>query len=213
MHAVANTQSKPNLTSLSGFWRQMASLSKSSAISLESLIHMLEKMHGRHRADLTPWNRLFHALKAQPGWGGKTAALFVKNTIRIHRGGRAGMRQLHFLSDGRELARKLESDELLFLPVDAVIARVFEEIRPQIGTLNFMSINRFLQERYSAEEMLIWDDLWYWGFFTQKVEAAKKRSMEWNSDKFWCLLGTPKEHESQLKRLGAQFIKLVESGG
>jgi len=199
LSSTSNTQSAPNLTELAPFWRH---IHNHNGDSLESLIYHLELNRAPKLRATSPWERLFYALEAQPGWGAKTAALFVKTAIQIHR----GPVTLHFWIDGQRLANA-PICENIYLPVDAVIIRIFEaldfERRP-----TFLNINRYLHEAYSAEDMLIWDDLWYWGFFTQMVRE-KVRHFEWNSDKFWCQASAPKSQESVVRALGEEFIQIL----
>lgn len=151
-----------------------------------------------------PWARLFNALAAQPGWGPKTSALFVKNAIEVHR----GPEKLHFLQDASVAAAPLMSD-LVRLPVDTVITYIFQIIG--LKNANFQSVNKALLKDYSAEDFLVWDDLWYWGFFTQVTSgsaANRKRSLGWNSDKFWCQPAAPRGKEREIRRLGEEFIEI-----
>lgn len=60
------------------------------------------------------------------------------------------------------------------LPVDTVIKHIFKRIN---GTeMNFDSINNFLINGgyRSNEKMLIWDDLWFWGFITQNAQNGNR---------------------------------------
>lgn len=151
-----------------------------------------------------PWERLFHALAAQPGCGKNTAALFIKATIEIHRGQR-----FCFLSDGVAKASSIARQDKIFLPVDAVITHIFNCKFP--GQRNdFSDINNRLREaNYLPNDMLICDDLWLWGYFTQIVKK-NSRTLAWNSDKFWCQPWSPKTSESALRALGEEFIELIK---
>ena len=161
-----------------------------------SLRERKQKTYGR-------WDALFTALKAQPGWGEKTAALFVKTVIQVHR----GPEKLHFWPDVEQQACVPASDKI-FLPVDEVIKQIFKVLDFD-KAINFNNINKALQDRYSPEDLLIWDDLWYWGFFTQVVRN-KKRYLEWNTDKFWCMPSAPKSQEPEVTALGNQFIQILK---
>lgn len=199
LSSISNTQSAPNLTELAPFWRHIHTYTGNT---LESLIKHLELTHYPRIRAAGPWEGLFYALEAQPGWGSKTAALFVKTAIQIHR----GPENLHFWTDGARLANG-PIHENIYLPVDAVIIRIFDALDFERRT-TFQNINRYLHETYSAEDMLIWDDLWYWGFFTQIVQNGV-RNFAWNSDKFWCQASAPKAQEHLVHELGIQFIELL----
>jgi hypothetical protein len=204
LHSTVYSQTKPKLTLLSEFWRQLHALESERTNSLSEFTEHLRGRHNPTTDGVGPWDRLFHALKAQPGWGDKTAALFVKAVIRIHRGPKV----LHFWLNADRLAKAPLTADRVYLPVDSVIVQVFREIG--FESPNFWSINNFLLATYSPEEMLVWDDLWYWGFFTQYVQdQGRTRISAWNSDKFWSQLGSPKGDEATVKRLGERFIKII----
>lgn len=209
LHSTVNSQSQPNLTNLAKFWRKFEKNPwGKKPPTLDQLCSFLELGKKQKYQPAGPWHRLFLALSAMDGWGDKTAALFVKSTIRIHRG--LKLKKLHFLSDP-QTARKLHASDRIYLPVDKVILFIFEECAFEKGnpaSPTFKSINASLLERYSPEQMLIWDDLWYWGHFTQKVEE-KKRTLKWNLDKFWCQASTDKANVAEVKVSSRSFIKLL----
>ncbi len=86
----------------------------------------------------------------------------------------------------------LEGDQMR-LPVDSVITTVFESIT-QSGRLQdapsvtFAGINRYLRDHlgYRDRDLLVWDDLWFWGFITQRT-ADGRRTHEWNEAKYWAV--------------------------
>lgn len=206
LYTTANTQPKPSLAKLGGLWRQLEAFAPEGTPSLATFTEYLEQIHHPLQEGVGPWNRLFHALTAQPGWGDKTSALFVKASISIHRGPPA----LHFLSDAKKAHAPLDHDTL-YLPVDSVITHIFKQTG-HIRSPTFSSINEFLLSHYSPEEMLIWDDLWYWGYFTQVVRD-RTRVSEWNSDKFWGQRASPKAQEADVQRLGKRFISICRNRG
>ncbi len=206
LHSTVNSQTKANMTFLGDFWRSLHVAKRDSVDSLFKFTAHLESQHPPKVAGIGPWDRLFHALKAQRGWGDKTAALFVKSTIRIHR----GPQRLHFWTDAHRLATAPITSDKVYLPVDAVIKHVFKEIgfeRP-----DFWPINRGLLATYSPEDILVWDDLWFWGFFTQSSKGGN-RTPGWNSDKYWGQLGSQKEEETTVQRLGERFLRLARQSG
>lgn len=187
------------MTPLGKFWRRLDAFRPKGKPTLAQLTEHLEAASSNLAKSHGPWDRLFQALTVQPGWGPKTAALFVKNVIKVHRGP-AAFRFLH----GSKDAELLSASDRIYLPVDAVIIRIFQCLGSASPT--FASINRELND-YKAEQMLSWDDLWYWGFFTQKSNQ-NARSLEWNQDKFWCQIAAPVNSEADVKRLAGQFIQI-----
>ncbi len=212
LRGTAATQSKPSMRLLRPFWVSFHKLDASGVSSMEAFTTELERIHGRTTTATGPWHRLYSALSAHGGWGPKTSALFVRNVIKIHR----GESSLHFWSDAKKRSASPFSEDCVYLPVDRVIENLFGMLG--MKSPGFDKVNALLHWTFEADEMLIWDDLWFWGFFTQFVEKAptaagdsrraNPRSMRWNSDKFWCKVATPKESEAELTELGKQFIKL-----
>jgi len=170
--------------------------------TLSAFTEYLERNASVQPAFLGPWDRLFNALSAQPGWGEKTAALFVKEVIQVHRGPDA----LRYFAD---VDGEVASDDRIYLPVDAVITHIFEASglleRPRFAT-----VNRLLLKTYNGEQVLRWDDLWYWGYFTQDSQD-QRRAMRWNTDKFWCQHSSPVDREKEVQLLGEQFVGLVRA--
>lgn len=201
------SQSQPKLDLLCDFWRKLEAHKWPRATpTVESLVAALvgfldNKQSGK-RDDLhgEQWDRLFQVLRRQMGWGHKTAALFIKATINIHR---SRDTRLHFLDFAGTI---LKSGDRLYLPVDAVIVQVFREL--SFGGTNFSSINATL-DAYSNEDILLWDDLWFWGFITQK-SIKGKRKVEWNPAKFWALPFAPRSHEREIERQAGEFIGLIQ---
>ena len=157
------------------------------------------------------WLALFYALKRQSGWGDKTAALFIKNLIDIHK---SNDESLHFIKDFEAPKSQLS----VFLPVDRVIIQIFDGLKQQHlyeGACNFSGINKCLHsymEFSESPDLLIWDDLWFWGFITQKV-TDKKRVTQWNSAKYCSLLFSPIDQMGAIKKLCVkEFIPLVNGG-
>lgn len=205
LHELANTQSQPRMGSLGLFWRQLHEfISRVPAPSTRlAFTEHLERSVNRSPRGKGPWERLFNALRAQPGWGDKTSALFVKTALRIH----SDPTLLHFWGDTENGA--IEPEDRLYVPVDAVIIVIFEELGV-VARPDFKQINKFLAKHYQPDEMLIWDDLWFWGFFTQEVQD-KKRVLGWNSDKFWCTRSSPFADEYNVKVQAAKFLEILKN--
>jgi hypothetical protein len=208
LHMIAHTQSKPKLGPLAQFWRHLEDAPWTrSAPSLLELTVYIEKAGSPCALTTGAWERLFHALNNINGWGPKTAALFVKCIIGVHR---ADCANLHFLKDA-EIARSIHALDRVYLPVDAVIRRIFEARELTTMGKSFYPINAALfRAKYTAEQMLIWDDLWFWGFFTQD-SSSKARPLGWNEARFWGQLSTPKSDVEIIQPLCERFLEIVES--
>lgn len=147
---------------------------------------------------------LFQVLENQDGWGPKTAALFVKNIYWLHNKDYGS--KFKIWSD---VPKKVAKEDELYLPVDAVITAIFEKMDPG-QTWNFKRINKSLKEYYTCDQIEVWDDLWFWGFFTQKV-VEKKRVFEWNENKYWAMKQTDKDVVvmGEIKKKAKEFLMLV----
>jgi hypothetical protein len=144
---------------------------------------------------------LFQLLKAQPGWGDKTAALFVKNLFLISKDD--FLKKL-FWDDISDIQN---DDELIKLPVDAVIKKIFnlnvKEINIKIELYN----NTYNLKKH---EIVLWDDLWFWGFITQKSLRNGERTFEWNESKFLSLFDAFEMNIKEIKKLANDFIKIIK---
>lgn len=126
--------------------------------------------------------------------------------MKIHR---SRHRHLHFLRDA-EYAHSIGPDDMLYLPVDAVIRRISREI-PSAGLGDtFDSINSALRKaEYRSEDMLVWDDLWFWGFFSQD-SSSKSRTLGWNAGRFWGQLSAPKGDIEVVRGKFEEFLRLFD---
>src|SRR5690606_8375511 len=78
---------------------------------------------------------------------------------------------------------EIKDNDSFYLPVDAVIISIFNSLENK--NWDFKNINKKLKE-YDGNDIEIWDDLWFWGFITQKG-TGNVRKMEWNLNKYWTL--------------------------
>lgn len=188
LHAVSETQSAPNLDKLAEFWQRVHGLPRSAFKDLGSFVAALSSDRREGGQDI--WQALFLVMCDQKGWGTKTSALLVKDLIRIARSRRGDD---DFWASCPTDARSLKKADL-FIPVDAVILKIFAVINNN-AKCDFWSVNTQLKNAgYKGSDFLLWDDLWFWGFVTQKGGA--ERETAWNAPKYWCLWGTPKDERS-----------------
>jgi hypothetical protein len=210
LHLNVSTQSGADMDKLKPFWESLHRATPEETSSLNAfstyVAQQAEELPQKKGKALMPqpaideWEVLFSAVHSHPGWGVKTTALFVKASINLHRGPKA----LHFWSDASPEMAPLNSKP--YLPVDRVILRIFRELGHPCPSVD--NINKGLRSRYTAEQMLTWDDLWFWGFFTQ-TGGGNDRSLGWNSGKFWSQLSSPKDREVELRALGEEFVQLL----
>lgn len=201
LHKMVNSQSQPKLDPICEFFQLVAS-DKKSISSFKKFVRFLTVNSEANGG-------LFDNLKAQPGWGPKTAALFVRNLAMIEQN--QVLRSLFW--DDLDV---IESEEI-YLPVDAVIKSIFSRLKADDFGLGksvpktFDSINDFLKNhlKYSNKDMLIWDDLWFWGFVTQKSNVNMlERTHEWNNAKYWSIFNASKDQRNieKIKGLAAEFL-------
>lgn len=199
MQHVLQTQSRPQLDKLLEFIKP-AALSGMLRTCTDFRQYM-SKLRGR--------TDLWEALRDSPGWGNKTAALMVRNLAIAH----------HTPDLRRRFWRDIDVIDRseIRLPVDAVIQAVFQRMGPLDGRkplATFIEINDHLQRRmgFGPEEMFLWDDLWFWGFITQKsTPGAKHREHVWNEAKYWSIPHAPKDARviRMIQRKAQEFLELT----
>ena len=199
LYATLNSQSQLNMDKSAAFFKLMTDNSE----KLNSFSGFIEVISGNNKTALT-FKSLHKLLKKQPSWGDKTAALFVKAIYHTHIG---YAKELNFWVDCPNVI--VDSDEL-FLPVDAVINFIFLKLGNPCKS-NFAEINTYIKYELPNTDFEIWDDLWFWGFITQKSSGGN-RILEFNEAKYWNLLDAPKDQKTidKTKLLANQFIDLIK---
>ena len=211
---VANTQSQPRIDKLSSFYRYIWH----NSAHLTSFKSFATFLNPTKRPS---YESLFLGLKKQSGWGPKTSALFAKSIYHIHSGSYDP--RLKIWDDA---PKQITSQDKLYLPVDSVIIEIFKRLDER--KWDFDSVNKCINEFYTGVDIEVWDDLWFWGFITQRIETytdisvpeasvsggiskKKRRVFEWNSNKYWALQCSDKSQaiESEVKSLSLEFLSLI----
>jgi len=198
LYNIAKTQNQPNINYQSEFFKKIYQ-NINLLNSFASFITFLKK------DEMANFIGLFNAIKSQPSWGDKTSALFVKSIYHLHCED-YGL-NLKIWDDVPE--RILENDRL-FLPVDKVIMQIFKRLDDK-NTWNFKTINDLLYKSYKGSAIEIWDDLWFWGYFTQKVvKDSTNRKIEWNEEKYWANFESDKSETmiKEIKTLTDKFTNI-----
>jgi hypothetical protein len=199
LHHVVNTQSQPKIDKLAIFFKKLNS-NKPYLNSYKNFINLF----GKNRE--LSYNNLFTILIDEDGWGNKTAALFCKMIYHLH----CGEYDTKF-KIWDDIPNLIADNDKFYLPVDAVIIDIFSRLN--LGnTKNFDGINNFLNKEYQRNDIEIWDDLWFWGFISQKsVKGKTERELGWNEAKYWALLETNKDDKTilEIKEKVKVFIKLL----
>lgn len=197
LYKKINTQSQPKIDWVASFFIDVYA----NPNCLQSFNNFLEKVSPGSEST---FENLFLGLSQQKGWGNKTAALFVKDIYNIH--GRNFNNKLKIWNDVPVFDKVKDR---LYLPVDSVILAIFNKLDNNTSW-NFDKINKYLFENFNDTEMQLWDDLWFWGFFTQKG-SGDKRTFEWNPNKYWALPESDKNAEviSRIREFCLEFIRLI----
>jgi|GEM_PF-361802 len=205
-----NTQSQPALDSVAKFWKHVYERLEHDADclnSFEAFTTLLNELVGLNvQNKKMPFDVLHSLLRRQPGWGNKTAALFAKSIYQIHND--SDNADFKFWSD----VPPLVDVDRMWLPVDAVIAHIFGSYLTVVSKPDFKRINNFLHSiSDSPEDMVLWDDLWFWGFITQKTQD-KKRIIMWNDAKYLTLIYALQEKEARntIEKLASDFIQILK---
>jgi len=200
LHHVANTQSQPKIDKLSLFFKDINSGQKELK-TFKGLLTLL----GKEKTAPTNYKTLFELLHKKEGWGKKTSALFTKSVYHLHNGKYDPKLKLW-----DDAPTKIDTDDKLYLPVDAVIEFIFKKLKFN-NSINFNAINRYLSNKYKGNKIEVWDDLWFWGFVTQKTEKGI-RTQKWNEAKYWALLHTNKNEKTveEIHQNALKFIALIK---
>lgn len=104
-----------------------------------------------------------------------------------------------------------------------MIIRIFQELKkyypPEFRKvylsshdIAFRSINEHLSADYpKAADMLLWDDLWLWGYGTQHG-TGDNRAIKWNDSKYWMKFhAIPDLGYEEFKTLSKNFIRIVQN--
>ncbi len=206
LYDTLNTQSQPNIDNIASFMQELHD-NKNSVHSFSGFFKFIvgKEIEDIKNNDL--FNQLFLNLKTKKGWGPKTSALLVKNIYNYHHNFQNNIFRIW------EDVPKLNKSDTLFLPVDAVILAIFNDklLIDSKPKYNFNNINKRLQELFLNTDVLLFDDLWFWGFITQK--GSSKRKFEWNKNKYWMIKESNKDSTvvNQIKTKAEEFLKIIES--
>ncbi|MFA5596146.1 MAG: hypothetical protein WDA26_01095 [Pusillimonas sp.] len=197
LYDIANTQSQPKIDKLATFFKKICE----EAHTLKTFKGFLSKFS--KNPDLS-FKNLYESLRIQSGWGNKTAALFVKTIFHLHNG--------YYKSELKiweDAPKKIEKSDDFYLPVDAVIIAVFKKIAPD-KNWNFNLVTNEIKKYFKGEEIEVWDDLWFWGFITQKG-GGTNRIFEWNENKYWMMKESEKDPSRilEIKCKANNFIELL----
>lgn len=201
LYEIANTQSQPKIDRLAEFYKSV--MNESNLNCLSSMKSFIENISPNSNIN---FKSLYSAIEKQKGWGPKTAALFAKTIYNIHNGHYD--KKLRIWDDVPEV---ISNEDILYLPVDAVIIRIFNDKLDKSQNWNFKSINEKLNELYKGKDIEVWDDLWFWGFITQNG-SGNDRKFEWNENKYWVLKESDKKEATikEIKLKSEEFLEILD---
>jgi len=197
LYNILNSQSQPKINNTSNFFKCIyENIDKLD--TFETFVKFLNK-----NTENANYENLYIGLKSCKGWGDKTSALFTKVVFNVHNGSYDNSLQIW-----DDTPKNIINDKL-YLPVDRVIINIFNYLKFKKNS--FLSINKKLNKCSTDKSIAIWDDLWFWGFITQKGSGSN-RVLEWNLDKYWSLEHSDKSHEmiNEIETKARCFIKLLK---
>jgi hypothetical protein len=199
LYQVSSTQTQPKIDLLAQFFSKVHE-EENSFNSFQSFVTFVNPNYS-----VPNFKNLFDGLKSQPGWGEKTSALFVKSIFQLHHCDYS--KEFKIWND----VPKLIGEDKLYLPVDSVIKTIFNKMG---YPSTFNSINALLNKSFNSEKIEVWDDLWFWGFVSQRV-SGNKRILEWNKNKYWMMQYSEKDNDTinEIKSKMEIFIKLIQNKG
>jgi hypothetical protein len=195
LYEVVNTQSMPRISNISKFFVSLYG----SGRTLDTFHDFIDYLG---EGSVT-YASLYSGLRKQSGWGDKTASLFVKSVYHTHN--KSYDERLRFWED---VPNDVSANDRFYLPVDSVILEIFKHIGGSRWT--FTSINALLDKHYQGDEIEVWDDLWFWGYFTQKVSSGTRR-LQWNPEKYWAYSCSDKSPEviAEIEDQARTFISML----
>ena len=205
LRAVWNTAA-PRIPQQAAFFRNIIYPNRHQ---LHSFAGCLALLHGQQVAP--SFQSLYKGLKKGKGngWGGRTAALFTKHVYNIHNRYDEIAGDLAFWDD---VPKQFAGDDTLNLPVDEVITHIFGALdagTPAGQPAAFSHINNRLHQRYAGAQMEVWDDLWFWGCFTQQGSGNNRQFVDWNAEKYWAQQHTDKDLANEVQHHAAEFLTLL----
>ncbi len=218
---IVNTQSTPDLDKLAEFFEGIERNKKSvtSYVNFKRYINETYTSETANQRSLS--DDFFYALKRAPGWGEKTAALLIRNLVLISK--TEELRKGFQWKDVQNITDDMDIHGWKFrLPVDSVIKCIFSDRKWKSifgdkgdkRVPSFTAINKQITSRYSSmDDMLIWDDLWFWGFITQKGGGKYRVKDGFNKPKYWAIFSSPKDTKTleRLNSLANEFLELTVS--
>jgi hypothetical protein len=200
LYGIVYTQSQPKIDKIAEFFHKVFERN-TDLLTFQGFLDML----GGQQQSPYNYNQLYNALKKQPGWGDKTSALFVKTIYHLHNQKYAA--QLKIWDDS---PCNIAEDDQLWLPVDIVIQNIFRTLGEK--NVTFSNINRILLlSGYIGKKIEVWDDLWFWGFITQKGSGVE-RKLGFNVNKYWAYPYSDKRDAMivTIERKAEEFIKILK---
>jgi hypothetical protein len=196
LYHIANTQSRPNIDRLAGFYKTIINAES----SLRTFAQFMQIINPSVPCG---FESLYNGMLKQTGWGAKTSALLSKSIYHLHNGQYSP--ELKIWDD---VPSAIEDTQRFYLPVDSVITAVFQKLDPAVNW-NFKSINSYLKTKYTSSEIEIWDDLWFWGFITQN--GSQDRKFAWNENKYWVLKESDKSSNIiiEIKGKCEEFLNVI----
>lgn len=198
LYNVANSQKAPKMDMLTELYKKIYE-TKDATTSMRSFISC---MGTNNRGDFSD---LYYNLIDQKGIGPKTAALFCKCIYQIHNNKRFS--RFEFWADSKK--RKISNGQI-FLPVDRVIISIFNRLDPTISW-DYKKINAIINNKYTSTQIVLWDDLWFWGYLSQNSQNNDTQiKYEWNEAKYWGLPDANKNPRNieKIKSICEKFIQL-----
>jgi hypothetical protein len=201
LYGVVSTQSQPKMDKIGEFFKNIYE----NKSKLATYNGFLEVINTKKQSNAT----LFELLKDCPGWGRKTAALFVKTIYLIHN----DITYDEYKFWENSLPKNLQ----LKLPVDSVITHIFKNsFLQEKKQSTFVGINKFISNLPSENSnVIIWDELWFWGFITQqnlknlKSQKMERKNIKLNVNKFLCLPYVEKDI-FEIEKLANEFFGMIK---
>jgi len=199
LYDTIDTQSRPNINRTYKFMTKIFE-AKDSLDSFDGFFEFIVHKSVSEFNNKNIYEQLFSNMKKQSGWGPKTSALLIKNIYNYHHS--FDIQELKIWNDVPKVS---DNNDILNVPVDAVIFAIFMKLDSKTN-FTFEKINKILQDNFTNNEIILFDDLWFWGFITQK--GGRDRTYEWNEEKYWSIKESQKD-ENILKNIREKSLEFT----
>ncbi len=201
------TSSQPNLTLIAKSMRSLepvfVELNKIEDLDQQKFYKILMKYFGVDKMDE---ETLFSALVTLPGMGHKITALTIRNlNLAVNE-------QLLKINNWEfdESKLKIAVDVVITSALNQILGIYNDDIK-FVASKDFYLINDLLSIKgLNPKRPILFEDLWFWGFYNQTSDAKKVRSFnDFNPDKLYAEKHNFARDFKEIEKLSQEFRNII----